>query len=176
MLRGLKALRPSLVRNSYQLPQCMKLSTTVKLSAAAATQPILEPSILYTGVSINHQSDFEIFLICFQVSVLDTKIVFLKISIFFCLKLKLLNNVAHELLFCVSLIECNRPKYKLLFSLNEYNLFYSQLFINNEWYKSKSGEIFPSVNPATGKEIAQIQAAGKEDVDRAVAAAREAFK
>lgn len=51
-----------------------------------------------------------------------------------------------------------------------------QLFINNEWYKSKSGEIFPSVNPATGQEIAQIQAAGKEDVDKAVAAARQAFK
>lgn len=53
---------------------------------------------------------------------------------------------------------------------------YFQLFINNEWYKSKSGEIFPTVNPATGKTIAQIQAAGKEDVNIAVAAARQAFK
>lgn len=51
-----------------------------------------------------------------------------------------------------------------------------QLFINNEWYKSKRGEIFPSVNPATGKAIAQIQAAGKEDVNIAVNAARQAFK
>lgn len=51
-----------------------------------------------------------------------------------------------------------------------------QLFINNEWYKSKKGEIFPTLNPATGETIAQVQAAGKEDVDIAVAAARQAFK
>lgn len=51
-----------------------------------------------------------------------------------------------------------------------------QLFINNEWYKSKSGEIFPTINPTNGQAIAQIQAAGKEDVDIAVAAARQAFK
>lgn len=51
-----------------------------------------------------------------------------------------------------------------------------QLFINNEWYKSKTGEIFPTIDPATGKVIAQIQSAGKEDVNIAVAAARAAFK
>ncbi|XP_031638320.1 aldehyde dehydrogenase, mitochondrial [Contarinia nasturtii] len=56
------------------------------------------------------------------------------------------------------------------------DILYTGLFINNDWCKSKSGEIFPTVNPATGQEIAQIQAGGKEDVNIAVAAAREAFK
>lgn len=56
------------------------------------------------------------------------------------------------------------------------DVLYTGLFINNEWYKSKSGEVFPTINPATGQTIAQIQAAGKEDVDIAVSAARQAFK
>lgn len=51
-----------------------------------------------------------------------------------------------------------------------------KLFINNEWHKSKSGKIFPTVNPTTGQVIAEIQEANKQDVDIAVAAARDAFK
>lgn len=61
-------------------------------------------------------------------------------------------------------------------NLIQLRTFHFQLFINNEWYKSKGGEIFPTLNPTNGETIAQIQAAGKEDVDIAVAAAREAFK
>lgn len=53
---------------------------------------------------------------------------------------------------------------------------YIQIYINNEWYKSEKGEIFPTLNPATGTEIANIQLGGKADVDRAVKAARDAFK
>lgn len=51
-----------------------------------------------------------------------------------------------------------------------------QLFINNEWHKSKSGKTFETINPATEKCIADIQCAGKEDVELAVKAARNAFK
>lgn len=51
-----------------------------------------------------------------------------------------------------------------------------QLFINNEWHKSKSGKTFATINPSTEQTIAEVQAAGKEDIDIAVHAARQAFK
>ncbi|KAF2271644.1 aldehyde dehydrogenase-like protein [Westerdykella ornata] len=50
------------------------------------------------------------------------------------------------------------------------------LFINNEFVKSKSGETITSINPSDETEIASVYAAGPEDVDIAVAAARKAFK
>lgn len=52
----------------------------------------------------------------------------------------------------------------------------SQIFINNEWHRSKSGKTFETLNPTTEQKIADIQYAGKEDVDLAVIAARNAFK
>jgi aldehyde dehydrogenase (NAD+) len=53
---------------------------------------------------------------------------------------------------------------------------YSGIFINNEWHKSKSGAVFPTINPATGKVIAEVQQGGKADIDLAVDAANEAFR
>ncbi|GFR15960.1 retinal dehydrogenase 2 [Trichonephila clavata] len=53
---------------------------------------------------------------------------------------------------------------------------YTELFINNEWHPSVSGKTFPVFNPATGEQIADVQEADKADVDKAVKAAREAFK
>jgi len=53
---------------------------------------------------------------------------------------------------------------------------YTQLFINNEFVNSVSGKTFPTINPCTGEKIADIQEGDKADVDRAVAAARAAFK
>ncbi|MCJ1302868.1 hypothetical protein MMC08_005673 [Hypocenomyce scalaris] len=50
------------------------------------------------------------------------------------------------------------------------------LFINNEWVKSKSGEKITSINPTDETEITSVYAAGPDDVDLAVAAARKAFK
>ncbi|KAI9815999.1 MAG: mitochondrial aldehyde dehydrogenase [Pycnora praestabilis] len=50
------------------------------------------------------------------------------------------------------------------------------LFINNEWLKSKSGEKITSINPSDEREICSVYAAGAEDVDIAVKAARKAFK
>lgn len=51
-----------------------------------------------------------------------------------------------------------------------------QLFINNEWVAPAGGETFATINPANGRELMQVALAGAEDVDRAVAAAREAFE
>jgi len=53
---------------------------------------------------------------------------------------------------------------------------YTQLFINNEFVNAESGKTFPTVNPANGEVIVQVQEADKIDVDKAVKAAREAFK
>jgi len=49
------------------------------------------------------------------------------------------------------------------------------LFINNEWTASSKNTKFTSINPTNETEITSVHAAGPEDVDRAVAAARKAF-
>ncbi|KAL1961089.1 hypothetical protein VTO42DRAFT_4977 [Malbranchea cinnamomea] len=50
------------------------------------------------------------------------------------------------------------------------------LFINNEFVAAKSGQKIVTINPTDETEIATVQAAGAEDVDEAVKAARRAFK
>jgi aldehyde dehydrogenase (NAD+) len=50
------------------------------------------------------------------------------------------------------------------------------LFINNEWVPGSKGNRIPSINPSDESEIASVHAAEPEDVDKAVAAARAAFK
>ncbi len=50
------------------------------------------------------------------------------------------------------------------------------LFINGQETASASGRTFSTINPALGKPIVEVAAAGAEDVDRAVAAARAAFE
>ena len=52
----------------------------------------------------------------------------------------------------------------------------TKLFINNEFVDALSGKTFPTVNPATEEVICQVQEAGPEDVDKAVAAATAAFE
>ncbi len=51
-----------------------------------------------------------------------------------------------------------------------------RLFINNEWVEAATGRTFATVNPANGRELMQVAEAGEADVDRAVAAARQAFE
>lgn len=53
--------------------------------------------------------------------------------------------------------------------------FETRNFINGEFVKSRSGKIFSTINPATEEVIAQVEDSNAEDVDIAVAAAREAF-
>ncbi len=50
------------------------------------------------------------------------------------------------------------------------------LFINGEFVKPATGKYFNTVNPATEEVLARVALAGDEDVDRAVAAARKAYK
>jgi betaine-aldehyde dehydrogenase len=47
-----------------------------------------------------------------------------------------------------------------------------QLYIDGARVDATSGEVFTTVNPATGEVLAQVQIASKEDVDRAVASAQ----
>lgn len=51
-----------------------------------------------------------------------------------------------------------------------------RLLIGGQWVEAISGRTFDSVNPATGKVIAQLAEGGADDIDRAVAAARTAFE
>jgi len=53
---------------------------------------------------------------------------------------------------------------------------FNKLFINNEWQDAVSGRSFPTINPATGEVICQVAEGDKADVDKAVKAARDAFR
>src|SRR2546428_3967212 len=49
------------------------------------------------------------------------------------------------------------------------------LFVGGRWTKSKNGDGFDVINPATTASLARVTQAGAADVDAAVAAARKAF-
>ncbi|MFC7063478.1 CoA-acylating methylmalonate-semialdehyde dehydrogenase [Halobacillus seohaensis] len=51
-----------------------------------------------------------------------------------------------------------------------------QNFINGEWVSSEGNQMEEVPNPATGEIIARVPISSKEDVDRAVSSAKEAFK
>ena len=51
-----------------------------------------------------------------------------------------------------------------------------QNFVGGEWVDAASGETFESTSPATGELIGTFPRSGAEDVDRAVAAAKEAYE
>lgn len=48
-------------------------------------------------------------------------------------------------------------------------------YIAGQWVTALSGEVFPSFNPANGEIIGEVPKSGRADVERAVAAAVEAF-
>jgi phenylacetaldehyde dehydrogenase len=50
-----------------------------------------------------------------------------------------------------------------------------QMLINGKWVGAASGKTFPTYNPATGEVLARVAEGDREDIDRAVAAARAAF-
>ncbi len=52
----------------------------------------------------------------------------------------------------------------------------TRAFIEGRYVDAASGATFDSVNPATGKVLAQVAAGDEEDINRAVAAARAAFR
>jgi aldehyde dehydrogenase (NAD+) len=51
-----------------------------------------------------------------------------------------------------------------------------RMLINGEWVEAASGKTFESRNPATGDLLATVPEGDKEDIDRAVRAARRAFE
>ncbi|MDO4593689.1 MAG: aldehyde dehydrogenase family protein, partial [Comamonadaceae bacterium] len=51
----------------------------------------------------------------------------------------------------------------------------TQLLIDGQWQPAASGKTMPVHNPATGEVIGQLAHAGKEDLDRALAAAEKGF-
>jgi phenylacetaldehyde dehydrogenase len=51
-----------------------------------------------------------------------------------------------------------------------------KLFINGKWTDAASGKTFPTYDPATGEVLAQVAEADRQDIDRAVKAARAAFE
>ncbi|KAL1271918.1 hypothetical protein QQF64_030934, partial [Cirrhinus molitorella] len=51
---------------------------------------------------------------------------------------------------------------------------HTKIFINNEWHASIKGKKFPTINPATGVKICDVEEADKADVDEAVKAAKAA--
>ena len=53
---------------------------------------------------------------------------------------------------------------------------FKRMLINGEWVRAASGKTFESRNPATGELLATVAEGDKEDIDRAVAAARAAFE
>lgn len=53
---------------------------------------------------------------------------------------------------------------------------HTQLFINNDFVDSASGKTFPSVDPRSEEVAVEVTQADREDVDRAVRAARKAFE
>src|SRR6476469_4919907 len=50
-----------------------------------------------------------------------------------------------------------------------------RLLIGSERQEAADGRTFATLDPATGREIAQVAHAGEQDVDSAVASARAAF-
>jgi phenylacetaldehyde dehydrogenase len=51
-----------------------------------------------------------------------------------------------------------------------------KMLINGKWVDAASGKTFPSYNPATGEVLAYVAEGDREDIDRAVKAARAAFE
>src|SRR3979490_1954640 len=51
-----------------------------------------------------------------------------------------------------------------------------KILINGKWVEAASGKTFPTYNPATGEILAQVAEGDREDIDRAVKAARNAFE
>jgi phenylacetaldehyde dehydrogenase len=50
-----------------------------------------------------------------------------------------------------------------------------KMLINGKWVGAASGKTFPTYNPATGEVLANVAEGDREDIDRAVQAARAAF-
>ncbi|PLR81456.1 betaine-aldehyde dehydrogenase [Bacillus canaveralius] len=53
---------------------------------------------------------------------------------------------------------------------------HKKLFINGDWVNALSGKTFETINPSTSEVLTRVAEGGKEDIERAVKAARKAFE
>jgi phenylacetaldehyde dehydrogenase len=51
-----------------------------------------------------------------------------------------------------------------------------KMLVNGQWVEAASGKTFPTYNPATGEVLAHVAEGDREDINRAVRAARSAFE
>ncbi len=51
-----------------------------------------------------------------------------------------------------------------------------KMLIGGQWVEAASGKVFDTINPSTGKVLAKVAEGDREDINRAVAAARKAFE
>jgi phenylacetaldehyde dehydrogenase len=68
------------------------------------------------------------------------------------------------------------PSVEVSSKVQEFLSSHRRILIDGKWVDSASGKTFPVYNPATGEEIAQVAEGGKEDINRAVEAARKTFE
>ncbi|KFM66788.1 Aldehyde dehydrogenase, mitochondrial, partial [Stegodyphus mimosarum] len=89
----------------------------------------------------------------------------------------MLSQVSKVLAFGRKILFINSCRfYSVPVPIPEPKIHHTKLFINNEWHKSLSGKVFPTINPATGDVITDVEEADFEDIDKAVKAAQSAFK
>src|SRR5438477_4277364 len=51
-----------------------------------------------------------------------------------------------------------------------------KMLINGQWVDAASGKTFPTYNPATGEVLTRVAEGDRDDIERAVRAARAAFE
>ena len=64
---------------------------------------------------------------------------------------------------------------KIAPEVNQFITSTRKMLIDGKWVEAVSGKTFPVYNPATGEIMAQVAEGDKEDIERAVRAARKAF-
>ncbi|KAM4808487.1 aldehyde dehydrogenase 1A1-like [Rhinophrynus dorsalis] len=75
------------------------------------------------------------------------------------------------------MLDATRQKLETLCApISNIEVKYTKIFINNEWHNSSNGKKIPVYNPATGEKICDVEEGDKDDVNKAVKAAREAFQ
>lgn len=66
-------------------------------------------------------------------------------------------------------------RFRTLVDHKKYSRFANKLLIDGKFVNSASGETFQSINPFSEKSITEVQRAGPQDVNKAVASSRKAF-
>ncbi|KAL2091952.1 hypothetical protein ACEWY4_011750 [Coilia grayii] len=69
-----------------------------------------------------------------------------------------------------------RPGPPVPLPVSDLQIQYTKIFINNEWHDSCQKRKMAVRNPATGDLICEVEEGGKEDINKAVKYAREAFQ